>query len=187
VFKKTAIRVTVISSLLWFTACGTTSRTNADPDKISYLQQLVTGRNYEITSDWAFPLMTQGLAAVANAGLVMPGSNASSINLIGNPNHLRVMGDSVSVSLPYFGERQMGGGYNKNDVGISYDGIPESYDILWNEKKQRYQIEMHIRQRTEIIQFNILVFPSLKTDINVNSTHRFSIRYSGEVQPFSEE
>lgn len=187
VFKTTVIRIIVISSMLWFTACGTTSRTNADLVKISYLNKLVTEGNFEINSYRAFPLITQGLLSVANAGLLMPGSTASSIDLIGNSNYLRVIGDSVSISLPYFGERQMGGGYGNNDNGIVFNGIPELYEVKWDDKKQRYQIEMQVRQRTETFQFYITLFPSLMSDINVNSTHRFSIRYSGQSKPFSEE
>ncbi len=169
--------------MVWFASCGSTSRTKADPVRINYLQQLVAEGAFEIRSDAAFPLMTQGITAVANAGLLMPGSSASRIDLIGNSNHFRVIGDSVSVNLPYYGERQMGGGYANNDTGISYEGTPQRYEIQWDEIKDRYLITMRARQGTETLQFNVMVFPSLKADINVNSTHRFSIRYSGKIVP----
>lgn len=158
-----------------------------DSSTIDYLHNLVADKSYEINSYWAFPLMTQGLISVANAGLFMPGSNAGRIDLIGNPNYLKVMGDSVSVSLPYFGERRMGGGYGNNDVGIKFDGIPQDYKAQWVEQKNRYLIEIQFRQKTETFQLYITLFPSLKGDINVNSTHRTSISYSGEAVPISSE
>lgn len=167
--------------------CGSTSSLEADSNKIQLLNKTVEEAQYEITSNWAFPLMTQGLNSVANAGLFMPGSNASRIDLIGNTNYLRVIGDSVSVSLPYFGERRMGGGYVNNDNGITYDGIPDRYEVQWDEKKNRYHIEIQVKQKTETLQFNITLFPSLKADINVNSTHRTSIGYSGDIRAISEE
>jgi hypothetical protein len=117
----------------------------------------------------------------------MPGSNAGRIDLIGNSNYLKVIGDSVSVSLPYFGERQMGGGYNSSGQGIEFNGIPQKYDTNWNAKKERYEIEMTLKQKTETFQFNIIVFPSLTTEINVSSTHRFSIRYSGAGHPMEDK
>ena len=158
-----------------------------DSSKIDHLHDLVENGSYEIISAWAFPLMTQGLSSIANSGLLMPGSNAGRIDLIGNSNYLKVIGDSVSVSLPYFGERQMGGGYNSSGQGIEFNGIPQKYNATWNAKKERYEIEMTLKQKTETFQFNITIFPSLTTDINVSSTHRLSIRYSGEGHPIEEK
>jgi len=166
-------------------SCGSTSSVNRDPARTDHLKKVVTDAHYEINSIWAFPLMTQGISSIANSGLFMPGNNASRIDLIGNFNYLKVIGDSVSVALPYFGERQMGGGYANSDTGITFDGIPEDYTVQWDEKKNRYQIEMKIRQRTETLQLIITVFPSLKADINVNSTHRTSIGYSGNLKAIS--
>ncbi|MGB5698207.1 DUF4251 domain-containing protein [Muriicola sp.] len=167
--------------------CGSTSSVEADLNKIQFLTKTVEEAHYEIISNWAFPLMTQGLNSLANSGLFMPGSNANSIDLMGNTNHLTVKGDSVSVSLPYFGERRMGGGYGNSDNGISFNGIPDTYSIEWDKKKNRYVVKMEVKQKTETLQFIITVFPSLKADINVNSTHRTSIRYSGNMRAISEE
>ncbi|NNJ88321.1 MAG: DUF4251 domain-containing protein [Eudoraea sp.] len=180
-WKKMGSWMTYCCFVLFIFSCGSSSSVNNDSSKIADLRRMVTKANYEITSNWAFPLMTQGLTSIANAGLLMPGSNASSIDLIGNPNYLRVIGDSVSVSLPYFGERQMGGGYNNTGSGLSFDGIPDSYETQWDERKQRYQIKFQVKQRTETLQFNILLFTNLKSDIKVNSTHRTSIGYNGVV------
>lgn len=156
-----------------------------DASKIDHLHQLVADNSYEINADWAFPLMTQGLTSIADSGLFMPGSNANRIDLMGNFNFLKVIGDSVAVSLPYFGERRMGGGYGNNDIGINFSGIPDTYSIQWDEKKNRYQIKVEVKQNTESLQFNISLFPSLKADINVNSTHRTSISYSGDIKAIS--
>jgi hypothetical protein len=181
---KTRGPILLVFSALLMLGCRSAA-IQTDSSTIDYLHNLVAERSYEINSDWAFPLMTQGLISVANAGLFMPGSNASRIDLIGNPNYLKVIGDSVSVSLPYFGERRMGGGYANSDVGIKFDGIPEDYKVQWDEQKNRYLIEMQFRQKTETFQLLITLFTSLKGDINVNSTHRTSIRFSGNVHPMA--
>ncbi len=176
-----------LCGMLVFMGCRGTSSLNQDPSRITFLKNMVEETHFEIKSTRAFPQMTQGFASIANAGLLIPGSTANSIDLIGNPNYVKILGDSVSVYLPYFGERQMGGGYSNNDVGIKYDGKPETYSASYDEKQNRYLIKMEFRQRTETFQCYITLFPSLRTDININSTHRFSIRYAGTVAPVDDE
>lgn len=186
-FQKSSRLYVLLGIALLFAGCGSSSSLEANSTKIQYLNKTVEEARYEITSNAVFPLMTQGLTSIANAGLLMPGSNAGRIDLIGNPNYLKVMGDSVAVSLPYFGERQMGGGYANNDNGIVFHGIPDSYSTQWDAKKNRYLIKMQVKRKTETLQFFITVFPSLTADINVNSTHRTSIRFSGNIAALLKE
>lgn len=138
-------------------------------------------RSIQVQADWAIPLMTQGMAQVANSGLLMPGSNAGRINLMGNSNYFRIKGDSLFISLPYFGERQMGGGYGNSNVGINYEGKPFSFEV--RPEKDRYILEIDVKDQLEVYRFNLFLFPSGKADINVNSSHRTSIRYSGQIIP----
>jgi len=167
--------------------CSTASKGILSQAERKQVDRLITQRLYHIESDWALPLMTQGLNAVANAGLFFPGSNASRVDLIGNPNYVKVKGDSIAVYLPYFGERQMGGGYANSDSAIQFEGVPDSYEATWNEKKQRYDIRITMKQKTETFEMNLVLFPNLSCGINVNSSHRFSIRYNGDVKPLTNE
>ncbi|MEY8021808.1 DUF4251 domain-containing protein [Muriicola sp. SD30] len=167
--------------------CGSLPDKKASEASVVALDELVAGRSFEIVSTWAFPLMTRGITSVANSGLLLPGSNANRIDLIGNSNYLRVEGDSVFVSLPYFGERQIGGRYGDSDVGIKVERIPQEYQVEKDEKKDSYRIEFRIKDEIESLQFFLTLFPSGKADINVNSTHRSSIRYSGTAKPLAEE
>jgi len=181
---RTNVLVIIAVSSILMLGCRS-SAINNDATKIDHLNKLISDRSYEINADWAFPLMTQGLTSLADSGLFMPGSNANRIDLMGNFNFLKVIGDSVAVSLPYFGERRMGGGYGTIDNGINFSGIPNKYSVEWDEKKNRYQIKMEVIQKTETLEFNISVFPSLKADINVNSTHRTSISFTGDLKSIS--
>ncbi|GGD39186.1 hypothetical protein GCM10011361_02880 [Muriicola marianensis] len=131
--------------------------------------------------------MTQGITQVANSGLLMPGSNANRIDLMGNSNYFRVVGDSVFINLPYFGERQIGGGYGNPDVGINFEGVPLSYVLTKEEKDNKYTAEIKVRDEIETLAINLFLFPSGKADIYVNSTHRSSIRYTGELQEAQKE
>jgi len=178
---------TTILMIALISGCGSLPDKQASEASVRALDSLVAGRSFEIVSTWAFPLMTRGITSVANSGLLLPGSNANRIDLIGNSNYLRVKGDSVYVSLPYFGERQIGGRYGNSDVGIKVEGVPREYQLEKDEKKNSYRIEFRIRDEIESLQFFLTFFPSGKADINVNSTHRTSIRYSGLAKPLAED
>ncbi|NER11311.1 protein of unknown function [Muriicola jejuensis] len=167
-------------------SCAVSSKRTSAGDPLLKLEEKLTTRSYRIEANWAFPLMTQGITQVVNSGLLLPGSNANSINLMGNANYFRVEGDSVMIALPYFGERQIGGGYGARDVGIAFEGIPLSYKWKKEEKRERMVVEIEVRDRIETLVFKLFLFPSGKADINVNSSHRSSIRYSGEMIPVAE-
>lgn len=178
---------TTILIIALISGCGSLPDKKTSEASVAALDELVAGRSFEIVSNWAFPLMTRGITSVANSGLLLPGSNANRIDLIGNSNYLRVKGDSVYVSLPYFGERQIGGRYGDSDVGIKVEGVPREYQVEKDEKKNSYRIEFRIKDEIESLQFFLTLFPSGKADINVNSTHRTSIRYSGTAKPMAED
>ncbi|QBA64148.1 DUF4251 domain-containing protein [Muriicola soli] len=168
-------------------SCGSVADKSASESSLKALNNLVTSRSVEIEADWAFPLMTQGITSVANSGLLLPGSNANRIDLMGNSNYLRIKGDSIDVSLPYFGERQIGGRYANSDVGIKVKGEAMEYQVEKEEKKNAYRIKFSLKDEIETLQFYVTLFPSGKASINVNSTHRSSIRYDGDAVPLLDD
>ncbi|HMB64689.1 MAG TPA: DUF4251 domain-containing protein [Eudoraea sp.] len=165
--------------------CGSAPRTVAETADSRKLDAWVADRSFEIKADWASPLMTNSLNQIANAGLLPQGSGAGRINLIGNTNYVRVMGDSISVYLPYYGERQMGGGYNNMDAGIQLNGIPLEYEVLKDEVSLRHKIHFSMKQKSETIDVHVILFPNLTSSVNVNSSHRNPIRYDGDVSALS--
>lgn len=143
------------------------------------LENRVESRDFSLVARWAFPLMTQGVTSVANSGLLPPGSSANRIDLMGNANYFRVRGDSLLISLPYFGERQIGGGYADRDVGIRFEGVPLSYST--KKENDKVTVEINLKDQSETLRFYLFLFPSGKAEINMNSSHRSSIRYSGRM------
>lgn len=160
---------------------GCSSARVATPSEIETLQTIVATKSFEFTADSASPMATRSLNAVANSGLLPPGSNASRINLVGDSNYLKIEGDSVSANLPYFGERQMGGGYGAS-TGIEFDGLPKDYKEHYDSEKNKYTIGFNINNNTE--QYTVLmdIFSNLSTTISVVSSSRFSIRYDGTIK-----
>lgn len=166
--------------------CSSANRVVAPSNESRALDQLVATKNYVIESDWASPQVTAAMASIANSGLLGPGNNANNINLIGNPNFLKVEGDTISAFLPYYGERQMGGGY-ATDNGIEFKGIPEKYSLEKNETKQSYvmKFSMKAEDSNEIFDFIVDFYSNKRTNIKVNSSFRFPISYQGNVAPIA--
>ncbi|MFT4830735.1 MAG: hypothetical protein ACI815_000371 [Psychroserpens sp.] len=180
---KLIINILTLLMLAILIGCGTSSKTVSSAAQIQQLEDLVASKSFQIQSDWAMPLMTNSLNSISNAGLLPAGSSGSQISLIGNSNFLMLEGDTISAYLPYFGERQMGGGYSTTDNAIQFKGIPEKYEVTKNEKTQSKEISFNIDNRTESFRVFITLSPNFSSTINVNSSHRFSIRYKGEVVP----
>ena len=175
---KSVFLVSILAGLML--SCGSSSKISDGKSK--QLDDLVSSKHFEILSDRAFPLATSSLNSISNAGLLPPGSSAGQISLIGNSNYLKVLGDSVAVYLPYYGERQMGGGYDSDGAGIEFEGIPTDVEITKDKDKQRYDIRFKMKDDSENFNVTITLFPDLTSMINVNSSQRFPIRYSGAVK-----
>ncbi|TFG73976.1 MAG: DUF4251 domain-containing protein [Flavobacteriales bacterium] len=180
---KHIVIVPIALGMLFIWGCGTVSKNTLAESKA--LDDLVSQKMFEIQSDWALPISTNSLNSISNARLLPPGSSPNRISLAGNPNYLKVQGDSISAYLPYFGERQMGAGYNSDGGAVQFNGIPISYEANMDEKRKRYEINFSIRNKTETYTVNLLLYPNGASNINMNSTHRFSIRYQGRVGPLS--
>lgn len=132
-----------------------------------------------IEFDSAYPLSA---SIINNSSVLLPqDSRGGTINLIGNYNHFKILGDSLSISLPYFGERQMGGGYNLDDAGIKFEGKPLVTKHSYNSKKHKQEYYFEVKKGSETFQMNLSIFSNLNTDLRVTSTHRTAISYRGNV------
>ena len=132
--KTHYILLLLISS--FFFSCNS-AKTAATPEQIQALDALVEGQSFTIESDWAYPQTSSGLLALQNSGLFAPGdANASRFSLIGNPNFLKLAGDSIVSFLPYFGERQ--GVTNRNESpGIEFSETIRDYKVIKNDDNRK--------------------------------------------------
>jgi hypothetical protein len=167
--------------------CGASKKSSVSSSEKERLENLVAQKSFEIECDLAMPLMTNSMNSLSNAGLFPPGSTPNQISLIGNSNYLKIMGDSVAAALPYYGERQFGGGYDRDGVGVTFSGNPENYESVYDEKKHSYNIRFSISNNMERFNVSLVLFPGLTSTIVINSNQRFAIRYSGTAKAISEE
>lgn len=167
--------------------CGSSIKIVEPTPQSRSLDEWVAQKSFEITSDWAIPLMTNSLNQISNSGLIPPGSTVNRISLIGNANYLRLNFGEVDADLPFFGERQMGGGYNDRETGIVFQGTPENYEAVKDEKTLRHTIKFDIMNKTEAFSVTLLLYPSLKSEIQITSSQRFRMRYTGSVRAIASE
>ena len=174
----------VVILLLFVFSCQSTKRI-ATPQQLLILDNLVSSQAFVIESDWVFPQTTNSLIAIQNTGLLGPGNSASRISLIGNANELRLNNGKVSSKLPYFGEMQSASSYNGTSNSIMLEGQPKDYKVTKNDNSS-YTITFEAKSDSENFNVIIHLYPSLKSEIIVNSAKRFSIRYSGVVRAILE-
>lgn len=167
--------------LLLFIGC-TSSRTASEKEiELTKLTDLITSKNFEIIPNSISPMLSAGMIAVSNSGLLLPGNSASRIDISGSASFLKVAGDTVSANLPYFGERQMGGGYNSS-TGVKFEGIPKKYEVSKNVKKNYYSIRFSISEKSENYQVFLNLFPDLSGTITINSSQRNAVTYFGYIK-----
>jgi hypothetical protein len=172
--------------LLSIVSCGS-SKVYTAQEKAN-LEKLVTDQNFEIELQWARPLVTNSLNQLADAGLFRPGDNASQINLQGNQNIFKFENDTVSANLPYYGERQMGGGYNSDGGGIDFKTTPKELTLTKDDDKDYYLMEFNVRDKdsNENYDVSLTLYPSLSAIINIWSSQRNTIQYNGTLKVITE-
>lgn len=173
----------IIVSVCLIVSCASTN-TKFSAAQLKKVENLVDSTSFEIESNWANPRLTAALLSLQNFGFFNAnGNSVSSINISGHSNYFKMNNDSVEVSLPYFGERQMGGRYGSTDNGVVIKGKVDRLK-KYKMKNGSYKIVFSVNDAnysTENYDLMVQVFPNMSTNIMVNSSHRTPIQYKGRV------
>jgi len=166
----------------FFIGCNSARKTIEPTAKSKALEAMIANKEFIIESDWMYPQPTSSMNAIANSGLLPPGSTTNNISLIGNPNSLKVHGDSITLDLPFYGERRLSSGqYGGNNGGIVFKGIPDRYEVTKDEKRQRHIIKFTVKNNSESYQGIITLYPNWNSNIVINSTYLTTVQYKGMV------
>ncbi|MDG3581701.1 DUF4251 domain-containing protein [Galbibacter pacificus] len=166
--------------------CGSSQNTAISSAEMAAVDTLIHQKKFRVENQWAMPTMSSSMMQIANSGLMPPGNSAQRINLAGNANYLEVKGDSVKAYLPFFGERQMGGGYN-DDEAIKFNQEVKDMDIEYIENKKHYRIKFSANNNTESFNVTLMVYNNEKTTLTVNSSKRDMIGYQGTIMPLPDK
>lgn len=126
--------------------------------------KLIENGEYEFIAEWAY---TQ---------------KGRQVNLMSNPNFLRVVEQEATAELPYFGVITSGSAAYGGDSGIAVKGEMTKYSLLKKDKKLRVIIKFSVRKATELLDFTLTVNGPESTTLVVTSSVRQSIRYVGKLK-----
>ena len=163
--RKNIIRfflLLLLPVILMVTSCGIRNMLAADSAEYQQTLEKVNSLDFEIENDWANPLRD------------------SRINLIGNANHIKFQKDSVDVFLPFFGVRHSGGGYG-TEGAIVYKGPIKNLRIEEMPDRGRVKMFFEGTHKTEVLSFDITVFPGGNTSTSVGSSQRDRMGYDGKI------
>lgn len=173
--------VMIISILFW--SCGSTydSAGNSRESQLNELRELLDTKSFKFMAETAHPMQTYAVTQVTNALLRNTGNTSGTIFLTGRGDYLKVMGDTITAELSYFGELRMVSSIDPRDSGINFTGELSNFSIKESKKKKKLNVEFDVK--TKIDKYNIIMqlYPSQRANIVVNSSNRTSIRYEGEI------
>ncbi len=172
--------------LILLTACSSAEKA-VTTEQAMQTRAFVENQDFEVQLQWARPMASNEMAQLAANNLLPIDSRAGQINIRGTQNFIRKYGDSLSVYLPYFGTRQMTVNMADNNGAIQFDGLPENYKVSYNEKRQKSVINFSMDDGTETYNVAISIFANKRTQVNVNSSFRNSIFYTGQVKALKRE
>lgn len=180
----------IVMSMFTLGCSNSKSYTAQEDRAYQQLKELVASQNFEVTSHTARPMASTAFIQVTNSNILGLGNSATNINLIGNANSLKVMGDTIKAYLPFYGEQFFGGNPGINNNGIEFNDMPEDYQVKLNDSKHIVEISFKIRDEfrgNERYDINMTLFPNNTSTINVQSTSRSNIEFLGNVKSLSEE
>ena len=174
---KTGKLILVLLMGIFLTGCKSTQKTVVPNPKLGVLME---NQAFRIAVNAVQPQLTMALAQLNNSQLVRPGNTLSNINVGGEGYFFKMEGDSVSANLPYYGERQMGGGYG-NAVGIVFKEVARDLKIEKTANTNAYQVTFGVSSAEEFYRFMITIENNLGCTAHVTSSHRNRIRLIGKV------
>jgi hypothetical protein len=124
------------------------------------VELLLDGKEFEFVAVTAYPQGTR------------------SIDMISNPNYLRLKKDSIFSEMPYFGRAFAGVGYGGGG-GLDFKGPVQDFSISKNKKD--YTIKAKVKDNSDSYNVILTVFFEGNASLTINSIHRNSINYRGSI------
>jgi hypothetical protein len=168
--------ITIIITVIILVGCNSTKNV-VTPEALAKVQSIIDDDAFRIE---AYSAQPQTASTISNTGLLPLGNSGGNINLIGNQNYFIKSGDSLSVYLPYYGVRQMGGRID-NNIGIEFNGVPKMTNYKFDSDKNLHVFDFKINNSTETLDVELIIYPSLNADIRIFSSHRTGINYRGKI------
>lgn len=171
----------ILFSISLLCVCGCVS-TKQNPDSSPLVvNQLVTKADYRIDITQAFPQSGAFNRMAMELNLFQGVSSPSAIDLSGYAAFIEFKNDTITGTLPFFGERYFGNSYRQNN-SIRFKGIPEKCGVIRVENHVESQFIIRDQNYpTEIYAVSITAYDNGKATVSVTSSQRSTMRYSGTM------
>ncbi len=103
------------------------------------------------------------------------------INLTTNPNHLKIIGDSIDSYLPYFGKSHSAS-FGSSDSGIKCSVKHAKYEVTINDNKLQQIVKFSGKGKNDNYKFSLTISSNGSATLFVNSNKKSGISYFGNVQ-----
>ncbi len=175
--------------VLLFSCSSTESEAmkEAKIQQFNELKELVEDKSFKFIAETAHPMQTYAVTQVTNALLRNTGNSSGTIFLTGRGDYIKVMKDTVSAELSYFGEVRFVGSIDPSDSGINFDEESLNFTTTENEKKKTLNLEFDVNSKTDRYNVIMQIYPSKRTNVIINSSNRTSIRYGGKIVRLEEQ
>ncbi|WP_157957229.1 DUF4251 domain-containing protein [Winogradskyella tangerina] len=156
--------------------------------QLAELETIIKDKSFRVNVNTVYPFNTAATINAINTIMVpRTGNNANRIDVTGDGHFVELHGSNhTKGDLPFFGEQRFSGNhYNNIDRSIFFDGAPEKYSIKKHDKKTAWEIKYSISDTNEDIEvydIQLLVFPNRNVEINITSTLKTSIRFTGTLK-----
>ena len=176
---------TSVIVLLW--SCKAQMTTEEKAQEMTVLNTLLAQQDYRIAIDEAQPFNTNATLQVFYAlNMQTFGDTPGRINVSADGHVIKIQNDSITGSLPFFGERQLGSAsYGGRDIGIQFESKLKDFSKSINEDKGKLIMKFSADQKdgnTENHDVIIEFFPNHDVFVKVNSTHRTIMGYRGRLE-----
>ncbi|RED45294.1 uncharacterized protein DUF4251 [Winogradskyella eximia] len=155
-------------------------------DNLTTLKILQEKEIYNIEIDVAYPFVKAATQQVANTlFLSRTGNTANRIDVRGDGYFINIVKDSVKGDLSFMGERRLSGGTYGMNRGIAFEGVPKNLEKSIDKKNNKLEIKFSINQNgepSEKYDVRLLIFPNNKAEVEITSTFKTFMRYSGTLQ-----
>lgn len=105
------------------------------------------------------------------------------INLMSNPTFIKMDAKNADAHLPFFGTAHSGAGYGSGGGGIEFKSEVQNYQVSFNDKKKKATIKFKSKSESnENFDVTITIHGSSSTSVNITSSNRSSMNYSGKIK-----
>lgn len=167
----------IIYLLISFFLIACASRKKLTEEDFSTFKNRIQQGYIEVEFTWANPL---GLANVRGInGFFVNGSTQNNISLVGNQNFFILKKDSLYIDLPYYGTHQISAPLPGTNIGITFEGVPKTKNIVFNEEKQRAIVKYDVITDNDSYNMILTLFPGKTANLNVSCDRKTAISYKG--------